>query len=185
MSTAASGPRLTPAEDLLFQVAIARHRLGDTPYLIESRHRSTAQRLATKGLVWTDSGIVERTIKIGLTTLGEIVGISDYTPPALRVECPSWYMGTRSGLRIDCDMRRGHLGPHAHTEGFKRPGADGPRTVTWSDDEARGYDIPGLGEQYRAIDQQTADEAHELRQAVTEGRIDWTTGTVLPVEPAA
>lgn len=38
-----TGPTLTPTEDLLFQVAIARHRLGDSPYhdtveVIEARN---------------------------------------------------------------------------------------------------------------------------------------------------
>lgn len=175
MTSTPAGPVLTPTEDLLFQVAVARHRLGDTPYHLEARHRRTARALAEKGLVRVEeSGIVENTIRVSLTLLGELVGISDYIPPALRSGCPSFYLGPRSPLRVDCDRRRGHPGKH-------RASIAGVR-LAWTHSEADGRGDPLYAEH---IAQHEAEERHErdaLRTAIAEGRIDWTTGTITGAE---
>ncbi|AEQ20966.1 conserved hypothetical protein [Rhodococcus phage E3] len=77
---------LTPTEELLLDVLIARHRLGHDLWTIGSNaaSRKAADSLADKGLVITLNGIVEKTFRARLT--GEArrryMG-SDYTPPIL------------------------------------------------------------------------------------------------------
>lgn len=163
----------------MFQVAIARHRLGDTPYLIESRHRRTAASLAAKGLVWSDAGSVQGTIKIALTPLGEIVGISeDYTPAALSARCPSFYLGPKTGgMRWECDATRHHDEPHTST--LARADGSAILNVTWSEQEADGRADPLWGPRVAKAEREAAETRQRIRDAIAEHRLDWATGSII------
>lgn len=145
---------LSPSEELLLDLLAARHRLGHTTYLVSTRHSRQLRSLAAKGLIWTDSGNVERTMKAGLTVLGEVVALDEhYVAPALSPTCRSFYFGPRSVMRVDCEKRNHHTGKHKATLGT--------RTVKWTDTEAGGYDDPHFGPLLRAQDQERATERVE------------------------
>lgn len=75
-------PPLTPTEDLILEVLAARYRLGETIWTFDSRLTRQIDSLATKGLVSTMSGIVERTIRASLTDEGLREAVSpNYVPP--------------------------------------------------------------------------------------------------------
>lgn len=75
----------TATEDLFLEVLTARYRLGERLWTFEARHKKTARSLEEQGLVWWKSGIVERTIMVGLTDLGKKELLSaDYVPPILQ-----------------------------------------------------------------------------------------------------
>lgn len=79
------GPDLTPKEDLMLEALLARHRLGEHLWTFESRHRSTAESLAQKGLAGWKSGIVEKTIMVWMTDEARELYLSvSYVPPILR-----------------------------------------------------------------------------------------------------
>lgn len=52
-------------------VLAARHRLGETMWTFSTKLTPTAKRLASRGLVWWKSGIVEKTIQVFLTDQGK------------------------------------------------------------------------------------------------------------------
>lgn len=77
---------LTPTQDLVLEVLIARHRLGEQLWTFDSRLRRTVDQLAEFGLVIPMSGITERTVRATLTEEAKerwITG-SSYVPPILR-----------------------------------------------------------------------------------------------------
>jgi len=87
MGTAAAEtlPGLTPTEDLLLEVLIARHRLGERLWTFEARHRKAIGSLADKGLVASMHGIVEHTVRASLTPAAIKAYVSPkYVPPILR-----------------------------------------------------------------------------------------------------
>jgi hypothetical protein len=105
---------LTPTEDLAIETLLARHRLGETLWTFEARHRKTLEALADKGLVTVVHGTVEKSVRASLTEHAIDSFLSaDYVPPILRTECPVWYAGERSnGFRLDCEKKRHHVGKH-------------------------------------------------------------------------
>lgn len=74
---------LTPSEDLVLEVLVARYRCGESTWTFERRHRRVAERLAERGLVGWQSGIVENTILVWLTDAGrDAYTLAGYAPPA-------------------------------------------------------------------------------------------------------
>ena len=180
-----SGPRLTPSEDLVFGLVVARHRLADTPYAIESRHRRTAAALAEKGLVSVESGTVERTFRVSLTVLGELVGISPtHVPGALRTRCRSRYVTGAYPSMAECARLRGHV-DHDGTEHVSDPAVDSlGRTWEWSDADAEENGPHAVGpfwDGIRANLTRFAAERTEWEDAYTQGRVSYANGgQILP-----
>lgn len=79
--------RLTPLEDLALEVLGARHRLGEAIWTFESRHKATLVKLKNRGLVNVYSGVIQRTVRAGLTENGtKFVMSDDYTPPVFKTD---------------------------------------------------------------------------------------------------
>jgi hypothetical protein len=74
---------LTPTEDLVLEVLAGRWRLGETFWTFKSSHRKAINALEAKNLVWVMHGIIERTVRVGLTEEGKKECLSDtYVLPA-------------------------------------------------------------------------------------------------------
>lgn len=81
-----SFPKLTPAEDLLMDVLIARTRLGEPWWTFEYRQRPTLNRLEAKGLIWTEAAPTPH-IEAHLTPLAKDLYLSNsYTPNGAKIE---------------------------------------------------------------------------------------------------
>jgi len=75
----------TPTQDLILDVLGARYRLGENLWTFDSNLRKQAEQLAARGLVFTTHGIIEHTIRAGLTEAGKAATLSpDYSPPPAR-----------------------------------------------------------------------------------------------------
>lgn len=175
---------LTPSEALLIDVLAARRRLGEHIYLVSTEHSRTLNSLESKGLIWTDSGNVERTRKASLTPLGIAVGISEgYTPPVLSPECRSFYIGPKSVVgRVDCERRNHHGGKHRWTLTVEMLGRSRHLKVVWTTEEQDGLDDPRYAAAIRADVEKAERDLTQARAAVREGRVDWATGTITPPE---
>lgn len=123
-------PTLSPTERLILDFLAARSRLGEHLNEIETRNGAALRSLAEKGLVRYDSGHVEKHYAVSLTATGYDLAISEsYVPPVFRTECPSWYMGPKTGgHRWDCQRKNGHKGKHRCTHASMK--------VRWSTKEA-------------------------------------------------
>ncbi len=72
----------TPTQDLILEVLAARYRLGEMLWTFDSRHRKAIGDLSERGLVNEMHGVVEKTIRASLTSVGVSHIISDgYVPP--------------------------------------------------------------------------------------------------------
>lgn len=58
---------MTPTEELIIDVLVARFRLGDTLWTFDSRNKPAMRRLEKRGLIHVDSGVVENTVKVSLS----------------------------------------------------------------------------------------------------------------------
>ena len=75
-------PPVTPTEDLLLEVLVARWREGWALWTFDRRWRRQLESLSTKGYVSEKSGIVERTWLAWLTPAGREWCLSPtYSPP--------------------------------------------------------------------------------------------------------
>jgi len=63
---------LTPTEELILEVLIARYRLGEKLWTFSRRAAITraAESLSRRGLVWLKNGMVEHSFQAGLTEKG-------------------------------------------------------------------------------------------------------------------
>lgn len=79
--------KLPPLERALFELIVARWRLGHSLWTIETdRHTTRAlNSLASKGLIWTMHGTTPNTLRAGISELAAaVVGAATrYTPPIL------------------------------------------------------------------------------------------------------
>lgn len=76
---------LTPTENLVLEVLVARARLGETIWPFDSQVKRQVMSLQEKGFVHTMSGNVERTIRAYLTDEAIATYLSfDYVPPIAR-----------------------------------------------------------------------------------------------------
>lgn len=74
--------KLTPSEELALEVLAARTRLGESVWTFKTRHQKALDSLASKGLVFTTHGVVEKTVRAGLTEEGRAAVLSaNYTAP--------------------------------------------------------------------------------------------------------
>lgn len=77
---------LTPTEELLVDVLIARHRLGEPFWSVSTRHGKAIRSLQDKGLV-TDYGCtVESATRVALTLKAKALWASPdrYVPPVFK-----------------------------------------------------------------------------------------------------
>lgn len=73
---------LTPTEELICDVLVARLRLGETMWTFDSRLTQQATHLAELGIIGTTHGIVEKTFRAWLTDKGKALFLMDsYVPP--------------------------------------------------------------------------------------------------------
>lgn len=70
---------LTPTEDLILDVLVARYRLGDTLWTFDSRNKPALRRLENKRLIDMHSPVTENTVRASITE------------DALREFGPSWF----------------------------------------------------------------------------------------------
>lgn len=61
---------LSPTRELILDTLAARWRLGENLWTFDSRLKPQLDWLAEQGLVWTMHGIVEKTLRAGLTDAG-------------------------------------------------------------------------------------------------------------------
>lgn len=72
----------TPKQELVMEVLVARRRLGEAFWTFRSRHEKVLRKLEEKQLVFVMHGIVDDTVRAGLTDKGIELFMSDsYTPP--------------------------------------------------------------------------------------------------------
>lgn len=77
--------QLTPTEDLLLEVLIARYRLGESYWTFEQRHKSALEKLQSRGLVTVMHGVVENTCRASMTELAKKEYLSNsYEPPIFK-----------------------------------------------------------------------------------------------------
>lgn len=62
--------RRTPTEDLCLEVLAARYRLGERLWTFDARHKRALRALAQRGLVNLIHGVLEGTVRAGLTDAG-------------------------------------------------------------------------------------------------------------------
>jgi len=87
---------LTPTEELLLEVLIARARLGEAWWTFDYRHRKTLNSLEAKGLIWTESAPTPH-IEGHLTDKAREEFLSrPYTPQGAKVE---WAVQTDDDVR--------------------------------------------------------------------------------------
>ena len=73
---------LTPTEDLILDVLVARYRLGENVWTFESRHKKALNQLQGRGFINVMSGIVEKTVRASLTEAGKKEYLSEsYVSP--------------------------------------------------------------------------------------------------------
>lgn len=85
VSEAAQPPvvEVTPQQELALEVLAARYRLGEAIWTFRGRHAPVLRELEAKGLVFTMHGVVERTVRAGLTDGGREAVLSDtYAAPS-------------------------------------------------------------------------------------------------------
>lgn len=77
---------LTPTEDLILEVLVARHRLGEPFWPIALKNRKAIDSLREKGLVNDFGSAVENTTRVGLTMKAKAMWTipNAYTPPIFR-----------------------------------------------------------------------------------------------------
>ena len=163
--------QLTATQDLMMDCLAANRRLGNHLVLVETRHRKTLGRLAGLGLIAHEEGSsVYGTDKVFLTPAGMVYAMDPtYTPPVLRPECSSWYMGPITNEhRIECDRRNHHKGQHKGTWYRRKNPKTGPAKVvpfkvTWPASESAGRDSERYGAEMRRIDAQFGAEIAEAR----------------------
>ena len=68
--------KLTPTEDLMMEVLVARFRLGERMWTFDSNQTFIARRLEAKGMVGWKSGIVEKSILVWMTDEGKAIYIN-------------------------------------------------------------------------------------------------------------
>lgn len=67
------------------EVLAARYRLGESIWTFRARHEKTLRALEQQGYVFVMHGIVDDTVRAGLTESGKARVISDsYVPPIVR-----------------------------------------------------------------------------------------------------
>lgn len=87
---------LTPTEDLILEVLIARHRLGENLWTFDARHKRVIGSLADKGWVTPMHGMVENTVRASLTQAAIDKWVSDaYVPPIFKNLTTSTDYGVR------------------------------------------------------------------------------------------
>lgn len=62
--------KMTPTQELILEVLIARTRLGETLWTFSSVHRPALSSLEERGLVFVMNGIVEKSVRASLTEKG-------------------------------------------------------------------------------------------------------------------
>jgi hypothetical protein len=62
-----TSPDFTPTESLILDVLVARFRLGDTLWTFETRNLPALRKLEAKGLIHTNSGVTENTVRASLS----------------------------------------------------------------------------------------------------------------------
>lgn len=77
---------LTPTEDLILEVLIARHRLGEPFWPVSTRSQKAINSLAEKGLVTDYGSAVEGCVRVGLTIKAKAYWCNPdtYVPPIFR-----------------------------------------------------------------------------------------------------
>lgn len=77
---------LTPTEDLILEVLIARHRLGEPFWPVSTRNQKAINSLAGKGLVSDYGSVTENSVRVGLTIKAKAYWCNPdtYVPPIFR-----------------------------------------------------------------------------------------------------
>jgi hypothetical protein len=73
--------RFTPTQDLIIDVLLARHRLGEGFWTFDSRNRQSLKALCDMNLVFLMDGNVENTVRAGLTEEGKKEFYGPYQSP--------------------------------------------------------------------------------------------------------
>ena len=107
-----SEPNLTPAEDLLMEVLIARTRLGEPWWTFEYRQRPTLNRLVAKGLITIEAAVTPH-LEAHLTPLARDIYLSyPYVPNGAKVE---WGVQTADDAKpVHYVIRSSDSGEHYH-----------------------------------------------------------------------
>ena len=76
-------PKTTDAQELMVDLIVARHRLGEPFWPVSTRLNRTYKVLAEKGYVEIIDGNVEGTVRLRLTSAArkELIEDSSYVPP--------------------------------------------------------------------------------------------------------
>lgn len=79
-------PKLTAAQDIMVDLLVARHRLGEPFWPISTKLTRTYTELRVKGYVTVMDGNVEGTVRLALTREArkELIETSTYTPRIAR-----------------------------------------------------------------------------------------------------
>lgn len=99
---------LTPTQDLLMNLLVARHRLGERLWTFDARHKTALEQLADRGLATVMHGAVENTVRASLTEAGRAEWVSEtYVPPLLaQVEAAA---AARAADAYDTGFLRGEV----------------------------------------------------------------------------
>lgn len=140
-------PNLTPTEDLIMHLLVARRRLGESMQDMPTRHMKALRGLQEHGLVNLHNRATQDTIQTTLTDRGLVLWLSPKVTARLEPEtCKSFYIGPRSSEhQFYCDKKFGHRGKkHRYTAfgSLKKP-------LHWTDDEAGGRASERYGPEIR------------------------------------
>jgi len=77
--------QVTPTEELIMEVLVARHRLGESLWTFDSKSDRAIKSLETKGLVRRMNGITDHSVRASLTAQGKKEYLHDgYVAPILQ-----------------------------------------------------------------------------------------------------
>lgn len=77
--------KLTPTQDLIISVLVARVRLGESLWTFDSKVAKQLKQLEDAGIVDVMSGVVENTVRASFTNCGFAEYCSyDYIPPIVK-----------------------------------------------------------------------------------------------------
>lgn len=185
----------TPTESLILDVLTARWRLGDDLWTFESRLRPQARRLAARGLVELNSGIVEKSIRLSLTdaglrTLGAeafALGVSQYllegarspwAPKIARLrELAAMEAGWLDGAGAALDPRAVHVA-HLILLRLAANGAEVEHGVFPTEEGGVNIESPKLHGAPRGLFAEVLPDGADIELFSLDPRFDLTTGHV-------
>lgn len=158
-------PKLTPTQDLIMEVLMARYRLGENIWPFGKRFKSAIKALGDMGLVNLHHGNVENTVRASLTERGKGMLGEHYVPPINFI--PALMSFTQVAEALDLDMPALHALVDAGRLQHQWVGVNGLRHLAFLKKE-----IDGIADYRRAYLDKNTRRAFNLTPWPWQGHLD-------------